>query len=170
MPIYEFYCPDCHRMFSFLARSVAPEKRPRCPDCGLERIERRVSRFAVATRGAIEARDASPDAEAPPGVDEARMEQAMESMAHEAERVDENDPRALGRLMRKFYDSSGMQMGEGMEEAVRRMESGEDPDRIEADLGDALETEDPLVAAGRGLRGARRRLEAPSVDPELHEL
>ena len=34
MPIYEFYCRDCHRVYSFLSRSVAPDRRPPCPKCG----------------------------------------------------------------------------------------------------------------------------------------
>ena len=33
MPIYEFYCPDNHRIYSFLARSLALAGRiPRCPE------------------------------------------------------------------------------------------------------------------------------------------
>ena len=32
MPIYEFYCPDNHTVYQFLARSLAlGDKTPRCP-------------------------------------------------------------------------------------------------------------------------------------------
>jgi hypothetical protein len=55
------------------------------------------------------------------------------------------------------------------------MESGEDPDRIEEEMGDLLEGEmgedpaSPEDAAG-ALRGLRRRLAPPRVDATLHEL
>ena len=56
------------------------------------------------------------------------------------------------------------------------MEAGEDPEKIEAEMGDVFET-DPFSAgrregpggAARGLAGLRRRL-PPSVDPELYEM
>lgn len=36
-------------------------------------------------------------------------------------------------------DTTGMRMGEGMEEAMRRMEAGEDPGKVEEELGDVLD-------------------------------
>jgi hypothetical protein len=62
-----------------------------------------------------------------------------------------------------------------MEEAMRRMEAGEDPDRIERELGDVLEDEGEglLASAGDargGLKALRRRLTRPSVDPTLYEM
>ena len=63
-----------------------------------------------------------------------------------------------------------MPLGPAMEEAVRRMERGEDPDRVEADLGEALDDEDPLSGGGGALGKLRRRLRPPRVDSTLHEL
>ena len=34
MPIYEFACPKCRRIFSFLSKRVNPDRLPRCPKCG----------------------------------------------------------------------------------------------------------------------------------------
>ena len=34
MPIYEFACPRCRRIFSFLSRRVNPSHTPACPKCG----------------------------------------------------------------------------------------------------------------------------------------
>ena len=36
MPIYEFYCPHCHRVFNFLSRAVNTDKTPDCPQCPIE--------------------------------------------------------------------------------------------------------------------------------------
>jgi len=165
MPIYEFYCPDCHTVFSFLSREVDTTTRPRCPRCRKKRLSRRISRFAIA-RGRPEPAPDGP----PPGLDERTMERAVESLARQAEGLDESDPRAMAGLMRGFYESAGLRMGEGMREALRRMEAGEDPDEIEERLGDALDREDPFGEQGKPARGRRIRLRAPAVDPTLYEM
>ncbi len=69
MPVYEFYCPDCHRIFNFLSRTVNTEKQPDCPRCGRPRIERQVSLFAISKgRKEEPAGDSMPDFdEEPPG-------------------------------------------------------------------------------------------------------
>ena len=59
------------------------------------------------------------------------MEKAFMSLMQEAENVNEDDPRQMAALMRKFTDKTGIQLGDSMEEALGRMEAGEDPDRIE---------------------------------------
>ena len=80
----------------------------------------------------------------PPGFDESKFEQAMEQLAREADGLDDEDPRQAARMMRKLYESTGMKLSDKMEEAMRRMESGEDPDKIEEEMGDVLDEEDPL--------------------------
>ena len=47
MPIYEFYCADCHTIFNFLARKTSSVV-PGCPRCDRRRLERRVSAFAIS--------------------------------------------------------------------------------------------------------------------------
>ena len=102
-----------------------------------------------------------------PDMDEAKMEQAMNVLASEAENIDENDPRQAANLMRKLTDMTGMDMGPGMEEALRRMENGEDPEQIEAEMGDLLEGEDPFTFKGKA--GARKK-RPPKVDEEMYYL
>ena len=96
----------------------------------------------------------------------------MEMLAREADGVDEDDPRQAGRMLRKLYDATGMPMDDRMEEAIRRMESGEDPDKIEEEMGDVFdENEDPLSLQGEGgLRGISKRLRPPEVDETLYDL
>ncbi len=162
MPIYEFYCADCHTVFSFLSRSVNTRKRPNCPRCKKRRLVRQASAFAVGS-GRTETQDALG------GADEDRIEQALSGLARDAEGIDENDPRAMARLMQRFYDESGARMGAGMEEALQRLESGEDPDQIEEQMGDLLDGEDPFSLASIR-RAARDRRRPPRQDPELYEL
>jgi len=165
MPIYEFYCADCHTIFNFFSRSVQTEKIPACPRCGRPEIERQVSLFAIS-KGRKEE-----DSEGLPDMDDDKLERAFEAMAGDLEGMNEEDPRAAARMMRRLFDASGMRMGSGMEEALRRMEAGEDPDRIEAEMGDVLENEEPLFEGGRpNLQALRRRFVKPKVDDTLYEL
>jgi putative FmdB family regulatory protein len=169
MPIYEFYCCDCHRVFKFLARRQGIDRRPACPRCERPELEKQVSLFAVS-RGRKEV-DAGEDGEPELDLDEDKMERAMELLEREASDLDEDDPRQAAHLMRRLYDSTGLRLGPAMEEAIQRMESGEDPDAIEEQMGDALEAEDPFLGAGvKGIRGLRRRLLPPEVDDKLYDL
>jgi putative FmdB family regulatory protein len=166
MPIYEFYCPDCHTIFSFLSRKTGSRKRPGCPKCDRPKLEKQISSFAIS-----KGRPEPSGEEGLPDLDEAGMERAMESLAREAEGIGEDDPRAMARLMRRFYESTGMPLGDGMEEAMRRMEAGEDPEQIEEELGDLLEDEAALFEGKRAsLKGLRRRMRPPEVDDTLYEL
>jgi putative FmdB family regulatory protein len=167
MPIYEFYCSDCHMVFNFLSKSVDTRKRPNCPRCGKVRLDRQVSAFAMTGKA-----KGGEDADDLP-IDESRMERAMASLASEADNIREDDPRQAARLMRKFSDMTGMHFGAGMEEAIRRMEAGEDPEAVEAEMGDLGEDEEPFVlpdahGKAKGTSGPRRG--APGRDPVLYDL
>ena len=96
----------------------------------------------------------------------------MLELASEAEGLDENDPRQAARMMRKLSETMGTPLGSGMEEVIRRMEAGEDPDQIEADMGDLLDAEDPFsdVEKKRGGKHVRQSSPRPQVDPTLYEL
>jgi len=164
MPIYEFYCEDCNTIFNFFSRSVNTAKKPKCPRCKTRTLERRMSAFAVTGR----AKEDSDADELP--FDESKMEQAMHMLAGEADKINEDDPRQAANLMRKLSDMTGMQLGDGMQEALSRMESGEDPEKIEAEMGDLLENEDPfLLPEKKGAAGTARR-KAPSRDDTLYDL
>ncbi len=58
-----------------------------------------------------------------------------------------------------------------MMEAMRRMEAGEDPDKIDEELGDAMDADDPFASeSGSITQKIRRMLDKPNVDPELYDL
>jgi putative FmdB family regulatory protein len=160
MPIYEFYCAACDTIFSFFARSVNTTAAPACPRCSAQ-LERRMSMFACIGR-AVE-NDDVPDMP----FDEARLSAAMGKLAAEAEGMNEEDPRQAANLMRKFTEMTGVKLGDGMQEAMRRMEAGEDPDSIEADLGDVLEHEDPFAPEAGSTKQHRTK---PLRDETLYEL
>ena len=175
MPIYEFYCKDCHTIFNFLSATVDTTTRPACPKCGLEQLERQVSRFAIS-KGLPDPSESGPGPEdAPLSPEEERMMRAMEGLAADAEGLDENDPRQMAGFLRRLYETSDLPIGSAMEEAMRRMEAGEDPDKIDEELGDLLESEmpfgddeSPLTKEGRTRWKTRRR--PPSRDETLYTL
>jgi len=162
MPIYEFHCTPCNTVFSFFSQRVNTTKIPACPRCRRP-LKRQLSIFARGSRGKEE-----PAGDDMPPIDEARMEKAMAMLAGEAERINEDDPRQAAQLMRKLTDATGLSLGSGMEEALSRLEKGEDPDRIEAEMGDLLEAEEPFFAGGKGAKGGRKR--SPRVDETIYDL
>ena len=163
MPIYEFYCQGCHTIYNFFSKSINTRKKPKCPQCKTVTLERQMSSFAMTGRAKeSEALDDLP-------IDESKMEQAMQMLAGEAEHIDENDPKQAANLMRKLTSMTGLELGDGMEEALQRMEGGEDPEQIEAEMGDILENEDPFqMVAKKGGKAVRRT--APRRDDTLYDL
>ena len=102
--------------------------------------------------------------------DETKMEQAMNMLASEAENMNEDDPRQAANLMRRLTDMTGMQLGSGMEEALSRLERGEDPEAIEAEMGDLLENEDPFIMPEKKNPAGRISRPAPARDETLYDL
>ena len=103
-----------------------------------------------------------------PPLDEAKMEKAMTMLAKEADKINEDDPRQAATLMRKLTEATGLNLSSGMEEALSRLEKGEDPDKIEEEMGHLLEDEDPFILENKVRRGTKQR--KPRVDEELYEL
>lgn len=163
MPIYEFYCADCNTIFNFFSRRINTTTQPLCPSCKERPLQRQMSTFAVVGK----AKEAGDDLDLP--VDEARMGRALEGLARETEGIDENDPRQMALMMRKFSQSTGLPLGAAMEEALARMEAGEDPDRIEDEMGDMLEFEEPFATGEKKGRGEQERAR-PLRDETLYEL
>jgi putative FmdB family regulatory protein len=143
MPIYEFYCPDCNTVFSFFSSRVNPDAAPDCPQCARPKLERKPSRFAALRRaGGPDKAEAEGD-EGLSGLEEGRVEGAMESLAAELDSMGdgiEENPRQLARFFRRFGDLAGLEAGPKMEDMIQRLEAGADPDSLEDDFGDG---EDP---------------------------
>ena len=116
MPNYEFNCLDCHARFEiYLSYADYGQKSVTCPNCQSSHVYRKIGKIRVAHS----------------------EENRLESMADPANLAGlENDPRALGRMMKQMSSEMGEDMGPEFKEVVGRLESGESPDQIEKSMPD----------------------------------
>ena len=141
MPIYEYACPKCRVIFNFLSKRINPGHLPTCPKCGNKKMTKQMSRFAMS-RGLKEPGPAgeSEGNEPPmPDFDDPRIERAMMEMERDMEHMDENNPKHMAHMMRKMKDL--MPPGtipKELDVDIKRLEAGEDPEKIEEDMGDVL--------------------------------
>jgi hypothetical protein len=184
MPIYEFYCSDNHKIYQFYAKTLAQGRTvPKCPDNPAFSMVKLVSKFAVTTSGKNEkqktGKEGNTGGGGPDAADDPRMEAAFGAMEREFSGVDENDPRAMGRMMRRMAELTGEKMDGGMEEVVRKLEEGADPESLEEQMGGADASDDP---GGEGMppseamadlkeksRKFRARHREPMRDPKLYD-
>jgi len=164
MPIYEFFCKDCNTIFNFFSRSVNTDKQPLCPRCREDTLERRMSTFATISR------DKGKEDTGGPNLDEAKLGEAMALLAKEADHFNENDPRQVASLMRKFSQITGVNLGKRMEEAIRRIESGEDPEKVEAEMENLMEGEEPFLLDEKKEGKAKPASRPPIIDETLYEM
>lgn len=125
------------------------------------RLRRLLSSFSILRQ------NAEGDSAEPLPFDEERMEKAASMLAQEAENINEDDPRQAAHVMRRLSEISGLNLGRGMEEAVERMEAGEDPEKIEEEMGDIL-GEESFTFPEKRL--PREKLKTPLRDETLYEL
>jgi len=161
MPIYEFACPKCRMIYSFFSKRVDPGRVPVCPKCGNPNLQRQMSTFALS-RGAAEeapAENADPAGDTP-DFDDPRIQRAMGEMERDMAHLDENNPKHLAHMMRKMKHimPPGM-MPKEMETAIKRLEAGEDPEKIEEDMGPLLGDafDEPDQENGGGGAGSFRK-------------
>jgi hypothetical protein len=183
MPIYEFYCPEHHTIYQFYAKTLAQGKIvPPCPENPRHRLQKLVSAFAVTSGGkkSEEASVANPtNVGAETGSpDDPRMEAAMGAMEKEFASIDENDPRAMGRMMRRMAELAGEKIDGPMEEVMRKLEEGADPDALDEQLGGEAPCHMPdpdadPAASAQAAKEARHRFRArklaPTRDPKLYD-
>lgn len=161
MPIYEYYCPDNHTVYQFFAKTLAQGHTiPKCPDNPKFRMQKAVSAFAVTSGGKTDAGEPVADAAATgDAAEDARMEAAMGAMEREFSSVDENDPKAMGRMMRRMAEMTGEKIDGEMEEVVRKLEEGADPESFDEQLGDDMPGEDGtgMSEAGQATQRTEKR-------------
>ena len=105
-------------------------------------------------------------------IDETLMMSAMEKLSSKAESMNEEDPRQAAALMREFSSMTGVAFSDNMELAMSRLEAGEDPETIESEMGQILDSEDPFVtaSASKGLSTALRQQLPPRRSDTLYDL
>ena len=116
MPTYDYRCLECKKRFEVFIPYAEYGTRPvACPHCASVKVERRIGRVRIAHSS------------------EARMEQMADPANLDA--LDQ-DPRALGRMMREMSGEIGEEMGPEFDEVVSRLEKGESPEDIERAMPD----------------------------------
>jgi len=139
MPIYEFACPKCRKIYSFLSKTIQPKHSPVCPKCGNENLVKEISHFATPRRTKEPASSPGGEDAGMPEFDDPKVMRAMAEMEREMAHLDENNPRHMAHMMRKMKDILPADvMPREFDVAIRRLEAGEDPEKIEEDMGDVL--------------------------------
>ncbi len=164
MPIYEFYCPSCNLLIEFFSRRVNTNV-PACPHCG-GTLSKEVSRISLGP-----GENSSSDELGDVSFDESRMENAVRDFQDKFEAMgDDSDPRRSAELIRQFSDASGLSFNKDIREAMDRIASGEDPEKVSSEMDEIIDSgEDPFAPADRGGRRAKAAA-APAKDPVLYEM
>lgn len=127
MPTYDYFCAACQKRVSiYQSYQDYGVKPPVCPECRGRKLKRLINRVRV-----LKSEDQRLDSLADPDF---------------LSGADENDPRSLGRAMRKMGEQIGEDVPPEFNEITRRLESGESPEAIEKDM--------PELAGDGDLSGA----------------
>lgn len=116
MPNYSYRCLDCRKRFEvFMTYAEYGVKPISCPHCTSQNIQRRIGRIRIAKS------------------EESRLDDLADPSALEGL---EDDPRALGKMMRKMKGELGEDVGPEFDEVVDRLEAGQSPEDIESAIPD----------------------------------
>lgn len=116
MPTYDFICGNCQQRFDvFLTYEEYGKVAVKCIHCGSENVRRRMTKVRIARS------------------EESRMENMMDESALEGL---ENDPKALGQMMKKMGSEMGEDLPPEFDDVVDRLEAGQSPEEIESALPD----------------------------------
>ena len=160
MPIYEFLCPSCNILFSFFSSRINTAVEPICPKCQKETLKKQLSAFATV-------RNENAQESTPAGFDETKLENALSALMGKVEGIDSDDPRQLAKLMKNFSAQAGVGLGPVLDEAIARLEAGDDPEQIEQEFGSAVDGDDAFLPVKNTLG---KRQKAPSRDETLYFL
>lgn len=125
MPNYEYRCLDCGKRFEvFLSYSEYGKTEIQCTHCLSINVSRRIGRIRIAKNQA----------------------ERLENMADPNNLAAlEDDPVALGKMMRQMSGELGEEMPAEFDEVVGRLEKGQTPEQIEKDLPDLAEPDSPML-------------------------
>lgn len=117
MPTYDFVCNTCHQRFDvFMTFNEYGVKKVFCNHCNSEDVRRRMTKVRIAKS------------------DESRAQNLAEDFMG-FENL-ENDPQALGHMMRKMGSEMGEDLPPEFDEVVDRLESGQSAEDIESAMPD----------------------------------
>ena len=117
MPTYDFIFNKCEKRFEvFMTFSEYGKKAVHCTHCKSGNVRRRMTKVRIARS----------------------EESRMESVAGDFSGFEglEDDPKALGKMMRKMGSEMGEELPPEFDDVVDRLESGQSPEEIESALPD----------------------------------
>jgi len=117
MPTYDYVCNNCNQRFDiFLTYAEYGKKTVTCIHCNSKDVRRRMTKVRIAKS------------------EEARMD----SMAGDFSGFEglEDDPKAMGQMMRKMGKEMGEDLPPEFDEVVDRLEAGQNPEDIEKSIPD----------------------------------
>ena len=128
MPDYEFRCLDCRRRFEiFMPYDEYGSKEVVCTHCNSANIQRKIGRIRIAKS------------------EDSRIDNLASDFSDPAALAGlEDDPKALGHMMRKMSNEMGEDMGPEFNEVIDRLEKGQSPEEIEEALPDLGGDEGPM--------------------------
>jgi putative FmdB family regulatory protein len=116
MPTYDFVCLNCGERFDiFLTYSEYGSTKVRCAHCSSHNVRRRMTKVRLAKS------------------EESRMESLADDTALDGL---EDDPQALGRMMKKMGREMGEDLPPEFDDVVDRLEAGQSPEDIEKAMPD----------------------------------
>jgi len=120
MPLYDYCGMDCQKRFDVFMTYAEYGTRPvTCSACGSKNVRRRIPRVRVAKS------------------DDSRMDSLAGDFSDPSALAGlENDPQAMGRMMRKMGNEMGEQLPPEFNDVVDRLEKGQSPEEIEKELPD----------------------------------
>jgi putative FmdB family regulatory protein len=126
MPAYDFICNTCNQRFDvFMTFAEYGKRTVTCAHCNSKDVRRRMTKVRIAKS----------------------EETRMDSMADDFSGFEgiEDDPKSMGRMMRKMGKEMGEELPPEFDEVVDRLEKGQSPEEIESaipDLGNAAPDDD----------------------------
>jgi putative FmdB family regulatory protein len=128
MPTYQYQCQDCRKRFeTFMSYAEYDSSSVACPHCNSENVRRRIGRVRFARS----------------------EESRLENLADPSNLAGmEDDPKALGRMMRQMSSEMGEDMGPEFDEVIDRLESGQSPEEIEEAIPDLGESDSGMGGMG----------------------
>ncbi len=114
MPVYDYRCLDCGNKFALrISYEDYGHKVVACPDCNSLAVTRKINRVRIGHS------------------DEERLSKIADPALLDA--VDD-DPVALGGMLRKMKDEMGEEIAPEFDDVVDRLEKGQTPDQIEREM------------------------------------
>ncbi len=182
MPIYEFFSPNTNKIYSFYSRRLISSKDvPNCPDGKNFPMEKLISGFSITGKngkdeelnnGIEDNTESDPFAK----LDDNQSAHVMKEMEKAMSGMDDEnpDPRQMGSLMRRMCEMTGEKMDNVMEEVVRKLEEGANPEELEAKMEGIIDDADATEEGNEGAQTSKARKQKSRMlltrDPELYEM